>query len=61
MTGRVDVVSDAGVATVTLASPGKLNAVSVAMWQGLARVFTEIGEAESLRVVVIRDERRRPV
>ena len=54
MAGRVDVVSDAGVATVTLASPGKLNAVSVAMWQGLARVFTEIGEAESLRVVVIR-------
>ena len=51
MAGRVDVTSD-GVATVTLDSPGKLNAVSVAMWQGW-RVFEEIGDAESLRVVVI--------
>ena len=54
MAGRVDVSIEGGVATVTLDSPGKLNAVSVAMWQGLARVFEEIGDAESLRVVVIR-------
>ena len=54
MAGRVDLSVDGGVAAVTLASPGKLNAVSVAMWQGIARVFEEIGEAESLRVVVIR-------
>ena len=54
MAGRVDFVSDGGVATVTLDSPGKLNAVSVAMWQGLARIFNEIGDAESLRVIVIR-------
>ena len=54
MTGKVDVSIDGGVATVTLDSPGKLNAVSVAMWQGLARVFDEIGDAESLRVIVIR-------
>lgn len=54
MAGRVEFVSDAGVATVTLDSPGKLNAVSVAMWQGLARIFNEIGDAEALRVIVIR-------
>jgi len=52
--GRVDAASDGGVATVTLDSPGKLNAISVAMWQALARIFTEIGDAESLRVVVVR-------
>ncbi len=54
MAGKVDVSVDGGVAAVTLDSPGKLNAVSVAMWQGIARVFEEIGDAESLRVVVIR-------
>lgn len=54
MAGRVDFVSDGGVATVTLDSPGKLNAVSVAMWQALARIFTEIGDGEALRVIVIR-------
>ena len=54
MVGRVEFVSDGAVATVTLDSPGKLNAVSVAMWQALARIFNEIGDAESLRVIVIR-------
>lgn len=54
MAGKVDVVREGGVATVTLDSPGKLNAISVVMWQALARVFTEIGDAESLRVVVVR-------
>ena len=54
MAGKVDISIDGGVAAVTLDSPGKLNAVSVAMWQGLARVFNEIGDAETLRVIVIR-------
>ncbi|MBC8118812.1 MAG: enoyl-CoA hydratase/isomerase family protein [Burkholderiaceae bacterium] len=54
MAGRVEFVSDGAVATVTLDSPGKLNAVSVAMWQALARIFNEIGDAESLRVIVVR-------
>ncbi|MEP6608654.1 MAG: enoyl-CoA hydratase-related protein [Burkholderiaceae bacterium] len=54
MTGKIDLHVDGHVATVVLDSPGKLNAVSVAMWQQLARAFDEIGDAESLRVVVIR-------
>ena len=54
MAGRVDLAVDGAVATVTLDSPGKLNAVSVAMWQQLAQAFNEIGDAQSLRVVVIR-------
>ena len=41
MAGRIDVASEGGVTVVTLDSPGKLNAVSVAMWQGIARVFEE--------------------
>ncbi len=47
MAGKVDASFDGSVATVTLDSPGKLNAVSVAMWQGLARMFNEIGDADS--------------
>lgn len=59
MSGKVDLAIAGGTATVTLDSPGKLNAVSVAMWQALARAFNEIAELESheessLRVVVIR-------
>jgi enoyl-CoA hydratase/carnithine racemase len=46
------------VATVTLESPGKLNAVSVAMWQELRRVFESLaagGELDGeLRCVVVR-------
>jgi enoyl-CoA hydratase/carnithine racemase len=57
MSGRVDLQIDGHVATVTLSSPGKLNAVSVAMWQQLAQIFHELAhekQAEAMRVVVIR-------
>jgi len=54
MAGRVEFAINGSTGTVTLDSPGKLNAVSVAMWQALASVFDEIGDAELLRVVVIR-------
>lgn len=58
MSGKIGLHVDGHVATVTLDSPGKLNAVSVAMWQQLAQAFNRIAESEppseSIRVVVIR-------
>lgn len=53
----VDLLVDGHVASVTLLSPGKLNAVSVAMWRQLAQAFEKINDealSEALRVIVIR-------
>ncbi|RJG04073.1 enoyl-CoA hydratase/isomerase family protein [Noviherbaspirillum sedimenti] len=47
--------SDA-VATVTLSNPGKLNAVSVAMWEALAEVFARLSQDEQLRCVIVRGD-----
>jgi len=54
MSGTIHFVADAGVATITLDSPGKLNAVSVAMWQELRRVFESLEKDEHVRCVVVR-------
>ncbi|MEY4753768.1 MAG: hypothetical protein RJA44_1443, partial [Pseudomonadota bacterium] len=44
-----------GVAVVTLSNPGKLNAVSVAMWRELRAVFAGLAEREpELRCVIVR-------
>ena len=42
------------VANVTLDSPGKLNAISVAMWRDLARLFSELGRDDAVRCIVVR-------
>jgi len=42
------------VAAVTLDSPGKLNAISVAMWRELARIFSELARDASVRCIVVR-------
>ncbi len=44
------------IATVTLFNPGKLNAVTAAMWQKLKTVMEELDAREALRCVVIRGE-----
>jgi enoyl-CoA hydratase/carnithine racemase len=54
MAGTIHFVADAGVANVTLQSAGKLNAVSVAMWQELRRLFEALAADESVRCIVIR-------
>lgn len=54
MAGTIHLATDAGVATVTLESPGKLNAVSVSMWQELRRVFEAFAEDRHLRCIVVR-------
>lgn len=41
------------VANVTLDSPGKLNAISVAMWRELARVFGELARDDGVRCIVV--------
>jgi enoyl-CoA hydratase/carnithine racemase len=58
MTGQV-VIQDhpeiAHVSLVTLANPGKLNAVSVRMWQELEQAFAGLAEREpELRAVLVR-------
>jgi enoyl-CoA hydratase len=42
------------VATVTLNNPGKLNAISVAMWQALEKAFIGFSADESLRCIIVR-------
>jgi enoyl-CoA hydratase/carnithine racemase len=54
MSGTLHFVADGGVATVTLDSPGKLNAVSVAMWQELRRVFEALAGDEQVRCILVR-------
>lgn len=54
MSGTVDLRIEGNIGSVTLDSPRKLNAISVAMWRQLARAFGDIGDAAPLRAVVIR-------
>jgi enoyl-CoA hydratase/carnithine racemase len=56
MSGTVQVDQEGFCAVVTLASPGKLNAMSRAMWRELKRVFTDLHAAPGLRSVLVRGE-----
>jgi len=42
------------IATVTLSNPGKLNAITVAMWRELKRVMGALSAEDALRCVVLR-------
>ena len=55
MTGHVRVEDLDGIAAVTLSHPGKLNAMSRAMWRELLRVFTAL-HAGNARCVIVRGE-----
>ena len=50
----VIVERDGAIATVLLSNPGKLNALTVLMWQELARVFDALSADDALRCVVLR-------
>ncbi len=54
--GRVLLDYEGSIATVTLSHPGRLNAITVFMWQELARIFTELSANPALRCVVLRGE-----
>ena len=45
---------DGAIATVALSNPGKLNALTVAMWQELARAMQRLSADDALRCVVLR-------
>ena len=50
----IDVKRDGDIATVALNNPGKLNALTVAMWRELAQVMCGLSADEALRCIVLR-------
>lgn len=54
MSGSVLVQRDGIIATVTLSNAGKLNALTVAMWQELARAMEALSDEAALRCIVLR-------
>lgn len=56
MTGvpRILVGRDGAIATVALSNPGKLNAITAAMWQELARAMNALSADDTLRCIVLR-------
>src|SRR5262245_47216370 len=51
---QILVERDGAVATVALSNPGKLNAITLAMWQELARVMRALSAEDTLRCIVLR-------
>lgn len=51
---KVGVAVDGRIATVTLSTPGKLNALSVAHWDAVRDALRALGESRSLRCIVVR-------
>lgn len=56
MTGRVHVAIDHALARVTLSHPGKLNAMSRAMWRELKAVFEDLQARTDLRCAIVAGE-----
>jgi enoyl-CoA hydratase/carnithine racemase len=54
--GKVLVARDGAIATVTLSSPGRMNALDKAMWSQLGAAMQELGADEGLRCIVLRGE-----
>lgn len=54
MSGEILLTREGAVATVTMSNPGKLNALTVAMWRELAAVFNTLSADDALRCVVLR-------
>ncbi len=48
------VMRDGDLATVTLHNPGKLNALTLAMWQALKRVMDTLSADDAVRCIVVR-------
>lgn len=56
MSGTIEVQHQAGVACVTLRHPGKLNAMSRAMWRTLRTAFESLQRSTDTRCVLVRGE-----
>ena len=50
----IDVTRDGDIATVALNNPGKLNALTIAMWRELARAMHGLSADDTLRCIVLR-------
>jgi enoyl-CoA hydratase len=56
VSGTVLCAHEKAIATVTLSNPGKLNAIDFAMWQHLARTFSDLSADDRVRCVVLRGD-----
>jgi enoyl-CoA hydratase len=56
MAQGIAVARDGHIATVTLSNPGKLNALTLRMWQDLAEAMNALSAADELRCIVLRGE-----
>jgi enoyl-CoA hydratase len=54
MSGEVLVSRDGPIATVTLSNPGRMNALSLAMWESLGKISSSLNGEEDLRCIVVR-------
>lgn len=54
MSGEVHLARDGDVATLTLSSPGRMNALDLAMWERIGALAVELDSDTALRCVVIR-------
>ena len=54
MTGEVLIERDGDIATLALSNPGKLNAITLEMWQGIGNAMAEFSADDDLRCVVMR-------
>ena len=52
--GTVLVERDGAIATVTLSSPGRMNALDKTMWSQLGGAMSELGADDGLRCIVLR-------
>lgn len=56
MAGRILCAREGSIVTLTLANPGKLNAVDFSMWQMLAETMTSLSADAEVRCVILRGE-----
>jgi enoyl-CoA hydratase/carnithine racemase len=49
----LEVLHEGAVAVVRLNRPAQRNAVTLAMWQDMARIFGELGAAEAVRAIIL--------
>lgn len=54
MSDLIQVVKDGSVATVVLNRPGRMNALNLPMWQGLAAAFEGLATDHTVRAVILR-------
>ncbi len=54
MASHISLHQEAGLATITLDNPDKLNAINLAMWRELHRTLDQVSHDESVRCVILK-------